>query len=259
MSYRDEGAALDAKRASLAARLDEARRGPQTDDAVDEAHALKREIAGLPLPKKVGAPPLALLPRLRIASPCEENWNEMVGDERTRRCTRCERDVYNLSGFTRGEAEALLSQSGEAPCVRFYRRTDGTIMTGDCVQGSHRKLVLKVLAASACAVAAATAMVANQPDEAPLRFPLRAGEPVVSISGFDAPFEGQLFEPCTAVEGESFYERLLREDECEMQRAQNRWAMGGPMYFSSDEAVGVLLGGQLPLDEEELVHALPRH
>ena len=163
MSYRDEGAALDAKRASLAARLDEARRGPQTDDAVDEAHALKREIAGLPLPKKVGAPPLALLPRLRIASPCEESWNEMVGDERTRRCTRCERDVYNLSGFTRGEAEALLSQSGEAPCVRFYRRADGTIMTSDCVQGSHRKLALKVLAASACALAVGGALVASQP------------------------------------------------------------------------------------------------
>ena len=256
MSYRDEGAALDAKRASLAARLDEARSGPQTDDALDEVQALKRALAALPLPKKVGAPPLGLLPRLRIASPCDENWNEMVGDERVRRCTRCERDVYNLSGFTRVEAEALLSRSGEPPCVRFYRRADGTIMTSDCVQGSHRKLALKVLAASACAVAAATAMVANQPDEAPLRFPPRAGEPVVSISGFNAPFEGQLFEPCSVVEGESFYERLLREDECEMERAQMQ-AMGGMVTFTSDEGVAALLSVGSPLYEGE-AHALPR-
>lgn len=188
MSYRDEGAALDAKRASLAARLDEARRGPQTDDALDEAHALKREIAALPLPKKVGTPPLAMLPRLRVASPCDESWNEMVGDERVRRCTRCERDVYNLSGFTRVEAEALLSQSGEAPCVRFYRRADGTIMTSDCVQGSHRKLALKVLAASACALAVGGALVAHQPSRAAshsLDLSRR-----VHMPGFDPSVEG---------------------------------------------------------------------
>ena len=134
MPYRDIDGHVEARRASLASQLDDVRRGRAEGDEA----SLKREIAGLPLPKKMGAPPLALLPRLRIASPCEENWNEMVGDERTRRCTRCERDVYNLSGFARVEAEALLSQSGEAPCVRFYRRTDGTIMTSDCVQGSHR-------------------------------------------------------------------------------------------------------------------------
>ena len=159
MPYRDHDGHVEARRASLASQLDDVRRGRGDGDEA----SLKLEIAGLPLPKKVGAPPLALLPRLRIASPCGESWNAMVGGERTRRCTRCERDVYNLSGFTRVEAEALLSQSGEAPCVRFYRRADGTIMTSDCVQGSHRKLALKVLAASACALAVGGALVAHQP------------------------------------------------------------------------------------------------
>jgi len=186
MSYRDEGEAREAKRASLAAQLDEVRRAPESEDGSSEVRSLKREIESLRLPKKVGAPPLALLPRLRIASPCEESWNAMVGDHRVRHCTGCARDVYNLSGFTRVEAEALLSQSGEPPCVRFYRRADGTIMTSDCVQGSHRKLALKVLVASACALAAASAIAASQPDAPDHELPARAvATQRVHMPGFD--------------------------------------------------------------------------
>jgi hypothetical protein len=56
----------------------------------------------------------------------------MAGDERVRFCGHCQRHVYNLSGMTRAEAEAVIHRKEGRPCVRFYRRPDGTILTRDC-------------------------------------------------------------------------------------------------------------------------------
>jgi hypothetical protein len=67
-----------------------------------------------------------MLAKLRIASPCQEPWSGMAGDDRVRHCGRCDRQVVNLSAMTRGEAEASLAAG---PCVRFLRRADGSIVT----------------------------------------------------------------------------------------------------------------------------------
>lgn len=75
------------------------------------------------------------LDNVRVASPCKADWNKMVGDERQRHCSDCKLNVYNLSGMTRNEAEKLLLDSEGSLCVRFYRRSDGTILTKDCPVG----------------------------------------------------------------------------------------------------------------------------
>ena len=56
----------------------------------------------------------------------------MVGDDRVRHCKGCDKDVYNLSGMTRADAEALLVERGVDVCIRFYQRADGTLMLRDC-------------------------------------------------------------------------------------------------------------------------------
>lgn len=78
------------------------------------------------------------LERVRIASPCAANWEEMQGDERKRFCGECRLNVYNLSAMTKREAETLLINSEGRLCVRFYRRADGTILTQDCPVGWAR-------------------------------------------------------------------------------------------------------------------------
>ena len=75
------------------------------------------------------------LDNIKVASPCPADWNAMVGDVRKRFCAQCELNVYNLSGMTRQEAEALIMKSEGRLCVRFYRRGDGTILTKDCPVG----------------------------------------------------------------------------------------------------------------------------
>ena len=75
------------------------------------------------------------LEHVRVAAPCPADWEKMVGDERMRYCNKCSLHVYNLSGMTRREAEALVTSAEGRLCVRYYRRADGTILTRNCPVG----------------------------------------------------------------------------------------------------------------------------
>lgn len=75
------------------------------------------------------------LDNVKVASPCSQDWNAMIGTERKRYCGDCKLNVYNLSGMSRTEAENLLTNSEGRLCVRFYRRADGTVLTQDCPVG----------------------------------------------------------------------------------------------------------------------------
>lgn len=94
------------------------------------------------------------LNNIKIASPCSADWNQMIGGERQRFCGECQLNVYNLSGMTRSEAEKLLMNSEGRLCVRFYKRTDGTILTKDCPVGwrAFKKRVSRTAAAFASLV-----------------------------------------------------------------------------------------------------------
>jgi hypothetical protein len=77
------------------------------------------------------------LDRLRIAAPCSADWDQMFSfeDRRVRFCSQCNLNVYNLSGMSRHEAEALITKTEGRLCVRFYRRADGSILTQNCPVG----------------------------------------------------------------------------------------------------------------------------
>jgi hypothetical protein len=78
------------------------------------------------------------LTNLRLGFACKQSWDDMVGDERVRLCNGCDRQVFNLSAMTREDAERLAT-NGLTPCVRFFRRPDGTVMTTDCPTGERRE------------------------------------------------------------------------------------------------------------------------
>lgn len=85
------------------------------------------------------------LNNIRIASPCSANWDEMYGNERRRFCAECKLNVYNLSGMTKFDAENLITASEGRLCVRYFQRSDGSVITADCPVGWAR---LKKRAAS---------------------------------------------------------------------------------------------------------------
>ncbi|HSO38005.1 MAG TPA: hypothetical protein VLT33_36005 [Labilithrix sp.] len=163
--YRNEIDALRERQASLAGEISKLR---EQTTGLDELRAregeLARELAGVEQRIAAGGAAkraLPLLDRVRVASPCKADWNEMLGDERVRFCLGCEKNVYNLSSMAREDAEALLqARLGNDLCIRFYQRADGTILTEDCPVGvkkkQRKKLVLAVAGAGAMAAAAAS-------------------------------------------------------------------------------------------------------
>ena len=83
------------------------------------------------------------LDKIKIASPCGADWNEMRGDKRRRYCALCKLNVYNLSDMSKTEAESFLINSEGRVCLRVFRRADGSVITKDCPVG-WQKLKRKV-------------------------------------------------------------------------------------------------------------------
>ncbi|HEX3763865.1 MAG TPA: hypothetical protein VHW23_34455 [Kofleriaceae bacterium] len=135
---------------------------------------------------------LPVLDQIRVASPCTADWERMTGDHQVRHCDDCRKDVYNLSGMTRDEAEALIRGHNGELCVRYYRRHDGTILLADCTVGVERlrrrtKTAARaamlvaggLVAASAAALSTATMGKVAPREEPPCQLPHDPGAPVV--------------------------------------------------------------------------------
>lgn len=97
------------------------------------------------------------LESLQVASPCQADWDEMTGDEQVRFCQHCEKNVYNISEMTRGEAEAFMRKQEGPVCIRMYKRYDGTVINDNCPVGLRRvRQSLKAARARLWKVAAAS-------------------------------------------------------------------------------------------------------
>lgn len=94
--------------------------------------------------------PLALHPssdmldHIQIATPCDADWNDMLGDERVRFCGACAKHVYNISRMQREEALGLIQETEGNVCIRLYRRQDGTVLVDDCPVGLAQKAAKQV-------------------------------------------------------------------------------------------------------------------
>ena len=93
-----------------------------------------------------------LLSKVYIAAPCKADWDAMSGDERKRFCGAYKLNVYNVSAMSTREAADLIRNSETGPCLKLYRRKDGTIITDDCPVGL-RKMRDRVRIWSAAAIA----------------------------------------------------------------------------------------------------------
>ena len=185
-AYRDVRESLLARHEDLSAQLEAVRSRTreitalqQDEERIEgEIEAVRRQLEG-----KEGRRGLPLLERVRIASPCTASWDDMIGDGRVRFCGQCAKNVYNLSGMLREEAEQLVRGAAAAGelCVRLYRRADGTVLTADCPTGARRVRRRRgaVAAVVGGGIAAAGALLA--PRIAPLvQEPVQVARPPVS-------------------------------------------------------------------------------
>jgi Carboxypeptidase regulatory-like domain len=104
---------------------------------------------------------------IRIASPCRVRWSAMKGSERTRHCSLCNLNVYNISEMTDGEVADLIAAAEGRICARIYRRADGTVLTKDCpvgLKGYYRKTA-RYAATALAAILGLAAVSFGQKDE----------------------------------------------------------------------------------------------
>lgn len=80
-------------------------------------------------------PSSRLVDSIEIAAPCHASWDDMVGDERTRFCGQCTKNVYNVAFMSADEVAGLVTATEGRACLRLYRRKDGTVITSDCPVG----------------------------------------------------------------------------------------------------------------------------
>lgn len=80
----------------------------------------------------------ALLTNLRLAAPCNKDWDNMPGDERVRFCNACSKNVYNISDMSTKDADTFLRENGVSKCMRIFRRTDGTVINDNCPVGLRK-------------------------------------------------------------------------------------------------------------------------
>ena len=163
MTYRDESGPLDERHENLRRALDENR--AKSSALTEEEAAIHRELASVHARLDSARRAKRRLPvaKMLVASPCDESWAAMTGDERKRFCKSCEKHVHNLSAMTSGEVDAfLLANADGNACVRLYERLDGTVLTADCPVGAKRRrmraLRLSSIGAGAVALFAFTGL-----------------------------------------------------------------------------------------------------
>ena len=143
MAYRDDLAALSARHDALADEVTQ-----KTRELEASRHLLEQARARAKLP---------VLDNLRVATPCTADWNKMSGDDRTRHCGDCKKTVYNFSGMTREEVEALVIEKNGDLCAHYYQRHDGTIVFRDCALDIKRRRSSRWIAAGAATLLASGA------------------------------------------------------------------------------------------------------
>src|SRR5438046_1210699 len=70
-----------------------------------------------------------VLDQIGINSPCNEEWDAMVGNDRVRFCQHCALSVHNLSNVSRKEVLRLITRSSGRLCIRYVALPDGSIRT----------------------------------------------------------------------------------------------------------------------------------
>ena len=156
MPYRSELAALRTREEAIEREIAElgdlAVRKARLERELQSVRAVMRGARAGGALRVLRSPPIAL--------PCDVPWDTMQGDERVRFCGKCAKNVYNLSAMTRTEAAELIDRE-PAPCVRYFQRPDGTVLTTDCAVGVRKRRRRRISSGAAAGLLAACAVAAT--------------------------------------------------------------------------------------------------
>jgi len=105
------------------------------------------------------------LHRLAVSSPCSQDWNSMIGNDRVRFCEHCSLHVHNISEMTPAKALRLVENSQGRICVRYYHDPNGAVVTKSVSPRLYQlgRRVSRVAAGAFSATLSLSAAVAQSP------------------------------------------------------------------------------------------------
>ena len=132
---------------------------------------------------------LKFIEKIEIKSPCNEHWNEMIGNEQIRFCSHCAKNVNNISEMTRKEAARLVRRHNGQLCVRYYTdpKTNRPVFldTLHRITRSSPKVAAGVMATSFAVATAAYAQSTPQTEpQTETQIELKTYPETSSVSGY---------------------------------------------------------------------------
>jgi len=140
-------------------------------------------------------------PQLRIASPCNVDWDSMIGNDRVRFCEHCQLTVHNVDRASQKQIKRLIARSNGRLCVNYRQPPPEKLPTPILYTIGRRASVIAATAFSATlSVSSAVAGVNTKQTGLPKEtaFAVRVATSV-SMSGAVARLYGFVFDPNGAV------------------------------------------------------------
>lgn len=139
-------------------------------------------------------------PQIRIASPCDVEWDSMIGNDRVRFCEHCQLTVHNVDRASRKQIKLLVARSKGRLCVNYRQPVPQQLPSPILYKIGRRTSVIAASAFSATltissAVTGATLKQTSLPHE--VAFATHANE-YVSATG-SGKLYGFVFDPNGAV------------------------------------------------------------
>jgi ankyrin repeat protein len=135
---------------------------------------------------------LEFIDKIRVQSPCSEEWNEMAGNAKIRFCSHCSKNVNNISEMSRKEAMRLVRRANGRLCVRYHidQKTGGPIFLETFHKIARRS---PAMAAGVLATSFAASSVGYAQSEPP--WPRMQVEIVQKIERAPATLSGYVTDP----------------------------------------------------------------
>jgi hypothetical protein len=131
---------------------------------------------------------LKFIDKIEIKSPCQEEWNDMIGNDKVRFCSHCVKDVNNISEMTRKEAVRLVRKHDGHLCVRY--RIDPVTKRPiflDTLHKISRRVPAIAVTAVAVSITAGSAYAQGEPVPAPqdtTQNAPKSGDETSTVSGY---------------------------------------------------------------------------
>jgi len=99
----------------------------------------------------------------KITTPCDADWEGMIGNDQVRFCEHCQLHVNNLSAMTRSEAIKLVARSRGRICIRYVQTAAGEPLIGKMPEKLHHigRRVSRIAAGAFSAAITVTAVAAQ--------------------------------------------------------------------------------------------------